>query len=87
MKRPHNLESRLEGHTFDVYMRLSQDDKKDVEKIKSELLKEFEKGNQDREIAIHELNNRKRKPDESAQRFQNNGAGQASISNFQWRYP
>ena len=68
-KAAQNLASRLEGRAFDVYMRLSQDDKKDVEKIKSELLKEFEKGNQDREMAIHELNNRKRKPDESAQTF------------------
>ena len=68
-KAAQNLASRLEGRAFDVYMRLSEEDKKDVEKIKGELLKEFEKGNQDRETAIHELNNRKRKPDESAQTF------------------
>ena len=68
-KAAQNLASRLEGRAFDVYMRLSEEDKKDAEKIKGELLKEFEKGNQDRETAIHELNNRKRKPDESAQTF------------------
>ena len=33
------------------------------------MLKEFERGNLDREAAIVELNNRRRKPDESAQTF------------------
>ncbi len=68
-KAAQNLASKLEGPAFDVYMRLSCEDKKKPEKIKSELLKEFEKGKQDREEAIFELTNRKRKPEESAQTF------------------
>ena len=68
-KAAQNLASKLEGRAFDVYMRLSTEDKKDVEKIETELLKEFERGRQDRDTAIFELNNRKRKPDESYQTF------------------
>ena len=68
-KAAQNLASKLEGRAFDVYMRLSTADKKDANKIKSELLKEFESGNLDREAAIVELNNRRRKSDESAQTF------------------
>ena len=68
-KAAQNLAGRLEGRAFDVYMRLSDADKKEFSKIKAELLKEFERGNQDREVAIHELNNRNRKPVESAQTF------------------
>ncbi len=65
----YNLASRLEGRAFDVYLRLSETDKKDPSKINSELLKEFERGNEDRELAIHELNSRKRKHDESAKTY------------------
>ncbi len=68
-KAAQNLASKLEGRAFDVYMRLSADDRKKADKIKSELLKEFENGNLDREAAIVELNNRRRKSDESAQTF------------------
>ena len=68
-KAAQNLASKLEGRAFDVYMRLSTADRKKVDKIQSELLKEFERGNLDRETAIVELNNRRRKPDESAQTF------------------
>ena len=50
-------------------MRLSAGDKKSVERIQEELLKEFEQGNQNREAAIFELNNRKREKDESPQAF------------------
>ena len=49
-------------------MRLADADKKDASKIKSELLKEFQLGNQDCELAIHELTSR-RKPEESPQTF------------------
>lgn len=65
-KAAQNLASKLEGRAFDVYMRLSTDDRKKADQIQSELLKEFERGNLDREAAIVELNNRKRKSDESA---------------------
>ena len=68
-KAAQNLASKLEGRAFDVYMRLSSADRKQVDKIQSELLKEFEKGKLDREIAVHELNSRRRKPDESAKTF------------------
>ena len=68
-KAAQNLASKLEGRAFDVYMRLPTADKKDASKIKSELLKEFESGNVDREAAIVELNNRRRKSDESPQTF------------------
>ena len=64
-----NIASRLEGRAFDVYMRLGNEDKKNPDKIKEELLKEFERGKQDRELAIHELINRMRNTDESVQTF------------------
>ena len=64
-----NIASRLEGRAFDVYMRLGNEDKKNPDKVKEELLKEFERGKQDRELAIHELNNRMRNTDESVQTF------------------
>ena len=68
-KAAQNLASRLEGRAFDVYMRLSATDKKDVDKVQTELMKEFELGNQDREMAMHELATRCRKQDESPQTF------------------
>ena len=68
-KAAQNLASKLEGRAFDVYMRLSTADRKKVDKIQSELLKEFERGNLDRETAIVELSSRRRKSDESPQTF------------------
>ena len=68
-KAAQNLASKLEGRAFDVYMRLSTADRKKVDKIHSELLKEFERGNLDRETAIVELSSRRRKSDESPQTF------------------
>ena len=50
-------------------MRLSTEEKKEVEKIQSELLKEFERGNQNREEALYALNLRRRKADESAHTY------------------
>ncbi len=47
-KAAQNLASKLEGRAFDVYMRMSESDRKDVKKITDELLKEFERGKQDR---------------------------------------
>ena len=46
-----------------------EDDKKDVAKIKKELLAEFEKGQLNREEAIQELAKRSRAKGESAQTF------------------
>ena len=68
-KAAQNLASRLEGRAFDVYMRMGTEERKDPKKITGELLKEFERGKQDREAAIAELNCRKRKQDESPQTF------------------
>ena len=48
---------------------MSEADKKDPSKIQEELKREFEKENQDIELAVHELSNRKRVCDESAQTF------------------
>ena len=50
-----DLASRLEGRAFDIYMRLSDQDKKDVSEIKAELLKEFEHRQKDREETLNEL--------------------------------
>ena len=63
------LASRLQEPAFNVYMRLSNDDKKDVEKIKTELRREYETGNRDREQALSLLASRLRKDEESLQDF------------------
>lgn len=68
-KAAQNIASRLEGRAFDVYLRLSDADRKDVEKVKAELLKEFERGNLDREEAINQLAARKNYEEESPQTF------------------
>ena len=68
-KAAQNLASKVEGRAFDICMRLSSEDRKNPEKLKSKLLKEFETGNADREEAIVVLGNRKRHPDESPQTF------------------
>ena len=49
------IASRLEGPAFDVYLRMSSDDRKDASKIKAELLKEFERGKRNREGASTNL--------------------------------
>ena len=54
---------------MDVYLRMSGEDQKDPEKVKSELLKEFERGQLNREEAITELDGRKRLAGESAETF------------------
>ena len=59
------LASKLEGPAFDVYLRLSSDDRKDASKITAELLKEFERGRRNREEALCELSKRKREIGES----------------------
>ena len=68
-KAAQNLTCHVEGRAFDVYLRLSETDKKDPYKIQEGLKREFEKGNRDRELAVHELSNHKRFRDESAQTF------------------
>ena len=68
-KAAQNLASRLEGRAFDVYMRLDTEHKKKPEKIKAELLEEFECGKHNRELAVTQLSERRRKPDESVQTY------------------
>ena len=64
-----NLASRLEGPAFDVYLRLNETERKDVNKLKQELMKEFERGQQNREDAIAILSNRTRRPGEAAHTY------------------
>ena len=50
-------------------MRLSDQDNKDVSNIKDKLLKEFERGQQDREEVLYELSHHTLQADESVQTF------------------
>lgn len=68
-KKANYLASKLTGPAFDVYMRLTDDEKKVFETIKKELSKEFEKGNLDREEAIQILSTRTQLPKESVQTY------------------
>ena len=43
-KAAQHIAIKLEGPAFDVCLHLLEDDKKDVAKVKQELLAEFEKG-------------------------------------------
>lgn len=62
-----SLASRLQEPAFNVYLRMSDEDKKDVEKIEAELKKQYQVGNRDREEALHLLSAVHRKEDETAQ--------------------
>ena len=64
-KKAQLVASYLDGAAFDVYMRLSADEKKNPDTIKDELLKEFQRSQLNRKAAIHELNNRILHPTES----------------------
>ena len=68
-KKAQALASKLEGPAFDVYLRLSNEDKQKSEKIEAELLKEFERGRSNREEALSQLSGRKREHSESSQSF------------------
>ena len=57
---------------FDVYLRLSDADKKDFGKLKEELLKEFEKGQLNRDEAIHLLSSRRHENPKSPQNSHTN---------------
>ena len=64
-----SLASCLQGNALDCYMRLSDEDKVDVEKIKSELFTEYEIGRRDREQAVMEFANRSRLINEPAETY------------------
>ena len=63
------LGSRLEEPAFNVYLRMLEEDRKDIEKIKAELKKQYEVGNRDREEALMLLSAAQRKEDETAQDY------------------
>ena len=64
-----SLASRLQEPAFNVYLRMSEDDRKDIEKIKTELKKQYEVGNSDREEALQLLSAAERMHDETAKDF------------------
>ena len=68
-KAAQNLASCLDRRAFEIYMRLSDQETRDVSAIKAESVREFERGNQDREVAIIEVSNCTCKQDKSAQTF------------------
>ena len=68
-KKAQYIASKLVGHAMDVYLRMSAEDQKDPDKVKAELLKEFERGQLNREEAITELDQRKRLAGESAETY------------------
>ena len=47
-----SLASRLHEPAFNVYLRMSEEDRNDAEKIKTELKKQYQVGNRDREEAL-----------------------------------
>ena len=63
------MASRLDDPAFHIYLRLSEEDKKDVAKIKEELKRQYESGNSDREEALCLLSSRLRKEGESLQDY------------------
>ena len=63
------LASHLNSPAFEVYMRLSDAEKKQPRIIKEELRKEFEKAELNREEALHQLNNRRLQQTESVSTF------------------
>ena len=63
------IASKLGASAFDVYRRLSIEDKKNPETIKTELLKEFCREERNREEALQALMCSKRQPGESTKRF------------------
>ena len=68
-KKAQFLASKLVGPAMEVYLRLSDGDRKEFDKIKAELYKEFRKGQLDREEAITVLGSRTRESGESAQSY------------------
>ena len=66
---PMLLASRLEEPAFNVYLRMSDDDKKNIETIKTELRKQYETGNRDREEALSLLHSCHRNENESTEDY------------------
>ena len=60
---------RLDGEALDLYMRLPDEDKNIPTLLREELLKEFQRGNRDREEALAHLSTRCRKNREPLQTY------------------
>ena len=71
-KSSYYLAEKLQSPAFGVFLRLSADDRKDFDKVKDELYKEFKSVQKDREEAIRELSRRKRLLGESIRTFSYN---------------
>ena len=54
-KKAQCLATKLSGVAFDVYMRMSAEEKKVYETVKKELRTEFKKGSCNRKTALNEL--------------------------------
>ena len=63
------IAGKLDETALDVYMILNDNDKKEAEKIKEELLKNFDRAEKNREVAVEKLSKIKRLPEESAEVF------------------
>lgn len=63
------IAERLEDAAYDVYTTLNTEDRKDPEKIKTALLKNFHRSKRNREVAVEELATRQRLPNENAEVF------------------
>ena len=68
-KKAQYTASKLVGNAMDMYLRISAEDQKDQEMVKTELLKEFEPGQLNWEEALTELNQWKHLPKESADTY------------------
>ena len=63
------IAERLDGVAFDVYMALTDDEKKDSEVVKKALTDSFDRASRNREVAVKELQHKQRLPTESAEVF------------------
>lgn len=63
------ISGKLEDAAFDVYLTIATGDRKDPEKVKTALVKAFDRPKRNREIAIDALSNRSRLQNESAETF------------------
>ena len=63
------IAERLDDTAFDVYMTLSDEQKVDPKEVKDALKNNFDRAKKNREVAVEELTNRKRLPNETPEVF------------------
>lgn len=63
------MAERLDDTAFDVYMTLSDEKKVDPKEVKDALKNNFDRATKNREVAVEELTNRKRLPNETPEVF------------------